>query len=135
VRVARRSVLLGSRPALVRNLSAKITSIKPYMGWLDVMADRGRGESGCSEKGEKAEIRGFVEGLNPRGALTAIISATIVGLCGTIDPEREVDRAWQTKTRSLFCTLGAVRRNDSTTTRQTRLFSSYGQCCCWDVLV
>lgn len=41
---------------------------------------RGRGESGWSEKGENADNSGFVEGLSPRGACTAIISTCGYGL-------------------------------------------------------
>lgn len=33
----------------------------------------GRGESKCSENGEKAEMRAFEDGLSPNGPLTAII--------------------------------------------------------------
>lgn len=51
-----------------------------YIGSPASAPARGRGESGCSEKGEKADIKGFVEGLNVRGALTAIIAPTVYAL-------------------------------------------------------
>ncbi len=46
-----------------------------YIGSPEFAAARGRAESGWSAKGENGENSGLVEGLNPRGALTAIISA------------------------------------------------------------
>ena len=46
---------------------------RSYIGSPEFAAARGLGESGRSAKGENGEKRGLVEGLNPRGALTAII--------------------------------------------------------------
>lgn len=40
----------------------------------------GRGDSGCSENGEKAEKRAFEDGLSPNGALTAIMPLSTDGL-------------------------------------------------------
>jgi len=48
------------------------------MGRSKAAALLGRGECGWSIKGEKADIKGFAEGLNPSGALTAIISAHLL---------------------------------------------------------
>jgi hypothetical protein len=47
---------------------------------LAPVALAGRGESGWSEKGEKAENRELDEGLSPSGALTAIILLESDGL-------------------------------------------------------
>ena len=52
-------------------------SDRSYIGRPEFAAARGRGESGWSAKGEKEENNGLVDGLNPRGALTAIISADV----------------------------------------------------------
>ena len=58
----------------------KARSDRPYIGKPEFAAARRRGESGCSVKGEKEEKGGLVNGLNPRGALTAIIAAEVNGL-------------------------------------------------------
>ena len=52
---------------------ARFTAAQTDMLDLAAVALAGRGESGCSEKGEKAESIALEEGLSPKGALTAII--------------------------------------------------------------
>jgi hypothetical protein len=71
-------VLVGRRPGQVRYVRKKQAdpSDWSYIGSPELAAARGRGESGLSGKGENGENSGFVEGLKPSGALTAIISAS-----------------------------------------------------------
>ena len=68
-------VSLGNGPASMRYMLPPWVD-GPYIGGLDIAALRGRGESGWSEKGEKADMRGLAEGLKPNGPLTAIMMAS-----------------------------------------------------------
>lgn len=79
--VTRWMVPLGGGPASISYTLASPPRrcLGAYIGGPEAAAPRGRGESGCSAKGEKAEIRGFVDGLKPRGARTAIIFARVFG--------------------------------------------------------